>query len=140
MKNLSFLFAFALLFTMSCNDDDGGISLDVDDLTIRLSWNQADADLDLDLSLPNNTFIGSGSTQHSGDVLSGPGEEVITLDDEALDGAYIIQVEWFSGAGDVSYQLTVESQGTSRTFDADIDAIIDIDLINFTKTGGTLSF
>ncbi len=140
MKNLLFLFAFAILFTSSCNDDDGGVSLDIDDLEIRLTWQQADADLDLDLLGPNSLIVSSGLAGHSGDVLTGPGEETIMLDDNAADGAYTVQVEWFDGAGDVSYSLQIISAETTRTFDADIDAVDDVDIILFTKVGGVLNF
>ncbi|MEL6143224.1 MAG: hypothetical protein AAFQ37_00280 [Bacteroidota bacterium] len=144
MKSFSFyvlLFSAVLLVAGCGNDDDGdgggGTGGADGDLIVRLTWEQADADLDLEFDvLPSFNVIPS----FSGDDTSGPGEEVFTFSNNAEDGPYTVSVEWFSGAGDVSYTLVIQSAETGRTFTETVNASNDFDTFSFTKNGRTLTF
>ncbi|NJO86926.1 MAG: hypothetical protein HC821_02450 [Lewinella sp.] len=110
------LLCVSLLYTGCKKDDDGDDNGDGtgDDLRISLTWQQTDADLDLDIvSDPLSRFIGpltnASNITHSGDDLTGPGEEVIRYDNNAPDGRYRVRVEWFSGDDDVRYTLRIQS-------------------------------
>jgi len=149
MRNFLLLLALGALVISGCSkddDDNGGGSGGADgDLLIRLTWDQQDADLDLAVSGPNALILAGGFSNltgatHSGDDLTGPGEETIMFDNVAPDGDYSIEIEWFDGAGDVSYTLRVESAADGRTFDETINSTNDLDRITFTKNGRNLSF
>lgn len=122
------------------DDDNSGSGGEDGDLIVRLTWNQADADLDLDLTGPNNLSVGPFSPQHSGDDLTGPGDETIEFMNDAPDGNYEVVVEWFDGQGDVSYTLLIQGADNGRTFNETIDFDVDIDRFTFTKSGGRISF
>lgn len=132
MKNLFPLLALALvvLFSVGCNKDDdddggGGTGGDSNDLTITLTWETVGADLDLSLIDPGFGSVGGGFSVgsngiSSGDDLEGPGEEVITFDDNAPDGQYIITVDAIDEDVSIPFTLSVQSKTDGREYNESI--------------------
>lgn len=141
MKNFFYLCLFAVVFAAGCSkdadDDDSvmGLNGNDDDLIVRVTWEQIGADIDLDLDAP--TFA---SRDFSGDDTVGPGDESYTYNDTAPDGQYEVEVDHFSGTGDVSYTLTIQSADDGRTFRGTVSSANDVDIITFTKNGRSLEF
>ena len=135
------LLAVCILSLVRCtkdsDDDDDAINA-VSELTVTLEWQQRDADLDLDLDdAPTQAYLGM---TYTGDILEGPGTERLVWLDDAPDGTYRIEIEWFAGAGDVPYTLTVATNGESRAFTGTLEAADDLVYYTFTKEGADLDF
>lgn len=148
MKNVLYLVLFTIVSFSACGNDDEGNSGNGGangDLTVTLSWDQTDADLDLELYGPDDLYVTNGfstlqEAAHSGDDISGPGEEEINLMDAASDGYYRVNVEWFEGLGDITYTIVITSAESTLTFSDVINSTEDIKIANFTKTGRSLQF
>ncbi|MCP9235988.1 YfaP family protein [Lewinella sp. JB7] len=112
---------------------------------ISLSWDDT-SDQDLHVTEPDGTTISylndysDSGGQLDRDDLDGFGPENIFWDNDAPDGEYRVQVDHYSGPGPTTFYVTVSGGGVSRSFSGRTFQDERVDVVTFTKRGGSISF